>query len=125
EISDAQAWYGSADDAGSGQAEYVDAGLELTADGDGLTGSFTTENGGWLITSIPYDQHFTVYIDGKEVPASQVNGGFLGAETEAGSHQVEIRYDAPGKASGLAVSLAAALFLGADALRKKYGVSRK
>ena len=127
EISDAQAWYGSADDAGSGQAEYVDAGLELTADGDGLTGSFTTENGGWLITSIPYDQHFTVYIDGKEVPASQVNGGFLGAETEAGSHQVEIRYDAPGKAAGLAVSLAAALFLGADALRKKYmrGTPRK
>ena len=32
EISDAQAWYGSADDAGSGQAEYVDAGLELTAE---------------------------------------------------------------------------------------------
>ena len=124
EISGVKAWYGSAGESPS-QEEYSDAGLELTGDGDALTGSYTLEKDGWLITSIPFDEHFTVLVDGQEAEVSQVSGGFLGARAQAGSHRIEIRYDAPGKAAGLAVSLLAAVLLGADALRRRCGTGKR
>lgn len=124
EISGVEAWYGSAGESPS-QEEYSDAGLELTGDGDALTGSYTLEKDGWLITSIPFDEHFTVLVDGQEAEVSQVSGGFLGARAQAGSHRIEIRYDAPGKAAGLAVSLLAAVLLGADALRRRCGTGKR
>ena len=120
EITDVQAWYGTDEPDTSSSDQVVDAGLKLTKDGDGMTGRYTAENDGWLITSIPYDEHFTVLIDGEKADIEEVNGGFLGAEASSGTHTVRIFYNAPGKNAGIAVSAAAAFLLAADVLRRKY-----
>ncbi len=73
--------------------------------GNVIAGKIYVKQRGHFITSIPYDKHFVVCIDGKEVRKEKVNTAFLGAEIEAGGHQVEIRYHAPGAGPGKWLSL--------------------
>lgn len=81
------------------------ADLKLASDGDGYSGEITTSEEKWLITSIPYDTGFTVYVDGKKVSCQKVNDAFLGLKISAGTHTVEIRYRAGGARAGAAVSI--------------------
>ena len=130
EISHVKAWYGSTGSEGTdstaadSREQIVDANLSLRADGDSLAGSFTTDTDGYLITSIPYDDSFTVLVDGQEEKAEKVNGGFLGVPVDAGKHEVEIQYHAQGKTAGLAVTAIAVFLLVADWM-KKDGYQRK
>lgn len=41
---------------------------------------------GYLITSIPYDSHLEVRIDGREVVTEKVNTAFLGCRMLSGEH---------------------------------------
>ena len=58
-----------------------------------------------FITSIPYDKHFKIYIDGKETEIQKVNNGILGCKIESGNHEVKIIYHAPGTTTGKVLSL--------------------
>ena len=121
EIADVEAWYGRIDGGSAAvTGEIVDAGLSLDRDGDGLTGSFTTPTDGYLITSIPYDDSFTVLVDGQEKEPEMVNGGFLGVPVKSGQHKVEIQYHAKGKMAGLTVTGMAGIILAADWVRRLY-----
>ncbi|MBQ8246452.1 MAG: YfhO family protein [Lachnospiraceae bacterium] len=58
-----------------------------------------------LFTSIPYDEGWTVYVDGVETPTrAVVNGAFLALELEPGYHELEFEYEAPGAMTGMAIS---------------------
>ncbi len=58
-----------------------------------------------LFTSIPYDEGWTVRVDGVETPTrAVVNGAFLSVEMEPGEHELEFRYEAPGAKIGMLVS---------------------
>ena len=58
-----------------------------------------------LFTSIPYDEGWTVYVDGVDTPTrAVVNGAFLSLEMEPGEHELEFRYEAPGAKTGMLVS---------------------
>ena len=59
---------------------------------------------GYMITSIPYEDSFTVKIDGKKRNYEKVNTAFLGLPLEKGNHEVEIVYHAPGAAIGKMVT---------------------
>lgn len=72
--------------------------------GNRICGEITVEKKGYLITSIPYDEGFTLWIDGEEVQKELVNTAFLGAKIGEGRHRVEIRYHAPGRTAGMLVS---------------------
>lgn len=43
-----------------------------------IQGTIRVKKDGWFITSIPYDKHFKIYIDGKETEIQKVNTAFLG-----------------------------------------------
>ena len=60
---------------------------------------------GYLITSIPYDSHLEVRVDGREVVTEKVNTAFLGCRMLSGEHWVTITYHAPGLATGKWISL--------------------
>ena len=45
-----------------------------------IQGTIRVKKDGWFITSIPYDKHFKIYIDGKETEIKKVNTAFLGGE---------------------------------------------
>ena len=70
-----------------------------------IQGRIQVKNDGWFITSIPYDTHFKMYIDGKEKKIQKVNTAFLGCKIERGKHEVKIVYHAPGAAAGKVLSL--------------------
>ena len=70
-----------------------------------IQGTIQVKNDGWFVTSVPYDTHFKIYIDGKETKIRKVNTAFLGCKIESGEHEVKIVYHAPGATAGKVVSL--------------------
>ena len=70
-----------------------------------IQGTIRVKKDGWFITSIPYDKHFKIYIDGKETKIQKVNTAFLGCKIESGNHEVKIIYHAPGTTTGKVLSL--------------------
>ncbi len=70
-----------------------------------ITGRIAPDAAGVLVTSIPYDEAWTVRVDGKETPIFRVDDGFLGCEIAAGEHTFEMVYHAPGRIAGMVLSL--------------------
>ena len=79
--------------------------------GNRIVGSVDGVKDGYLITSIPYDEHFEVKIDGKDVKYEKVNTAFLGVKMPVGTHEVEIVYHAPGLKMGKVLSVTGLLLL--------------
>ena len=79
--------------------------------GNRIVGSVDGVKDGYLITSIPYDEHFEVKIDGKDVKYEKVNTAFLGVKMPVGTHEVEIVYHAPGLKMGKVLSVPGLLLL--------------
>lgn len=57
-----------------------------------ITGSTNASKPSYVITSIPYDDGFTVFVDGKEVKKEIVNDAFLGFKVGKKSHDIKIKY---------------------------------
>ena len=66
---------------------------------------YSLEQDGYLITSIPYDSHLEIKVDGREVVTEKVNTAFLGCRMVSGGHWVTITYHAPGLSTGKWISL--------------------
>ena len=73
----------------------IKADKKLTKD-NVIQGTIQVKNDGWFITSIPYDTHFKMYIDGKETKIQKVNTAFLGCEIGSGKHEVKDRLSCTG-----------------------------
>ncbi len=85
--------------------------------GDRLSGRVSCSKPGYLITSIPYDENFDLFIDGKREKLVRVNTSFLGARLDAGEHVIQLEYHASGKQVGLVMSLfGLLLFVGGEIL---------
>ena len=69
------------------------------------------EESGLLFTSIPYDEGWTVSIDGQKVTPRKVFEAFLAVDIPAGSHQVTMTYFPGGLALGAKISAGALLIL--------------
>ena len=78
-----------------------------------------------LFTSIPYDEGWTVYVDGVETQTHAVVGdAFLALELEPGYHDLEFEYAAPGARMGMTVSgVSVGLYVGCILI--EYMVKRK
>lgn len=88
-----------------------------------IMGTSQLKEDGYLITSIPYDEGFHVFVDGKEIKKEIVNQAFLGAKLKKGDHKVQIKYTAPWFVLGCIFSFfGSVLFLGIlvyECFRKK------
>lgn len=73
--------------------------------GNVIMGAITAETEGTLITSIPYDENFEVYVDGNLVKEEKVNLSFLGIPLDEGTHKIQIVYHAAGVTPGKLLSL--------------------
>ena len=80
--------------------------------GNQISGSIEMEQDGYLITSIPYDSHLEIKVDGREVVTEKVNTAFLGCRMVSGEYWVTITYHAPGLIMGKWISLAGILLWG-------------
>ena len=83
-----------------------------------------------LCTTIPAEDGWTAWVDGKRVETGRWLDAFLTVELPEGACQVELRYTAPGLIPGLALGLvsaagwAAAYTIG-NLQRKKYNKERR
>lgn len=78
--------------------------------GNTIQGMIAVKKTGWLITSIPYDSHFEVLIDGEPAKTEKVNTVFLGFAIEKGKRKITITYHAPGAKAGRVATCVGILF---------------
>ena len=77
---------------------------------DIITGNITTNEDTYLITSIPYDKGFKIYIDNIETEIIKVNTAFLGAKLPKGTHEITIKYNTPWLHTGIFLSITGLIF---------------
>lgn len=75
--------------------------LEQTR-GNQITGEINMKRDGMLVTTIPYDENFSIYVDGQQWEQQKVNTAFLGIALEKGTHEIRFIYNAPGVMAGKA-----------------------
>ena len=88
-----------------------------------LRGEFTAEDGQLLMFTIPYDEGWTCFIDGKEAEIKQVLGVFMAIDAPAGTHSYEMKFFPVGMKTGIGLSAAALLttlvYIPLDSRRRK------
>lgn len=89
---------------------------------DGFTAHITLEENRLVFFSVPYDEDFTAYVNGKEVPLEKVSGGLMAIPCASGENDIEVVYESTGFRIGLIMSLVGVLMYAIYlpiALRKK------
>lgn len=76
-----------------------------------LTGSVTAEEGGRLFFTIPYDEGWTLTVDGIETPLEKTADLFMSARVSGGPHTYEMKFFPKGMRTGMAVSCGGFLLL--------------
>lgn len=80
--------------------------------GNVVAGRMDVRNDGFFITTIPYDENFTILVDGEKMEQQKVNEAFLGCKVRKGEHKVQIVYRAPGVPAGRMISLMGIMMAG-------------
>ena len=70
-----------------------------------VQGTITAKEDTLLYTSIPYEDGWTVYVDGKKAEKLQLIEGFSGVEITAGKHEIEFKYCPKGLLIGVAITI--------------------
>lgn len=88
-----------------------------------LRGEFTAEAGQKLMFTIPYDEGWTCFIDGKEAEIKKVLGVFMAVDAPEGTHSYEMKFFPVGMKNGIGLSAAALLttlvYIPVDAQHRK------
>lgn len=96
----------------------------LNYQSDTFTGNINMTNDGYLVTSIPYDEGFTIKIDNQVVPKEKVNLAFLGTKLTKGYHEITITYQSPWLKTGIIISLIGLILLIITIIKEKYNDKR-
>ncbi len=96
-------------------------GFELTEfDTDLIKGTVKAEKDGVMLFSIPFDEGWSVTLDGEKVAAQKAAGYLLCFDISEGEHEIELSYTVPGIKTGAIISLVSLIaFLGFMFLKKK------
>lgn len=87
-----------------------------------LAGDITASVDGVMMTSIPYDEGWSVYVDGEKAELTKVKDTFIGVRIGAGTHKVEMRYFPRGLKAGILISiLSFASLILINFITKRYG----
>ena len=70
-----------------------------------FTTNIKTSKDKYLITNIPYDKGFKVYVDNKEIKVEKVNKAFLGFKIPKGNHKVTIKFTSPLKKEATIITI--------------------
>lgn len=73
--------------------------------GDYISGSIVVEEDGYFVTSIPYDDGFTITVNGEKQDYELTNKAFVGFPIKKGSYDISITYHAPWLKEGKMLSL--------------------
>lgn len=74
--------------------------------GDVISGTIDVSEDSWFQLTIPYDEGFSIKIDGKETEYYNSDKDFIGFNITKGKHIIDIEYTAPGFVIGSYMSVA-------------------
>lgn len=99
--------------------------LEITSFDDTLVkAKIDVKEEGLLYTSIPYDEGWTVYVDGKKVKTHAFKNALLSIDLTEGEHEIVFEYSPKGLNIGILITLMSWLILiaiiTADILKKRH-----
>ena len=81
-------------------------GLELTEHGETyIKGNITAKEDGYMFTSIPFDESWTVYVDGVKTEIESVGDAFITIPVSKGTHTIEMEYVPRKFRTGLTLSI--------------------
>ena len=58
-----------------------------------ISGTITSDKGGMMTLSIPYDDNWHIYVDGEEQQLETVNIAMMGTAITKGTHKIELVYN--------------------------------
>ena len=64
-----------------------------------------------MYTSVPYDEGWSVYVDGKKVKYREVADTFIGIRVPKGSHKITMKFYPRGLFCGIGISLVSILLM--------------
>lgn len=76
-----------------------------------FSGSFVSDKEQWMVTSIAYDEGWTVRINNEIVDVEKVNGGFIGFKIPKGTLNIEADYFPESLKVGISISIASFVLL--------------
>jgi uncharacterized membrane protein YfhO len=81
-------------------------GLEITSfKPNKVSGKMNMQQAGFVFTSIPQDGGWTVYVDGNEVKDIKLIDSLVGFALNSGTHEITFKYNVPGYALGLTLTI--------------------
>ncbi len=93
-----------------GYALLNDEGLQVSEyTSTKIEGTITVESDGVFTTSIPYEEGWTLYVDGEKTETKEVMGAFLAADLTEGTHEITLEYSPSGFIPGAVIALIALL----------------
>ena len=81
-----------------------------------VKGTVNMDKDGVLFTSIPYDEGWTVFVDGKKTDYYSISNAFLALDLSKGEHTVEFRFMPKGLLIGIGISSLTVIILLAFAI---------
>ena len=77
-----------------------------------IKGTINVIDNNTLFTSIPYDDGWNIYVDGKKQESIKLYDTFLGVELDSGNHSIEFKYYPKGLNLGLIISFISMIMFG-------------
>lgn len=109
----------------SAYTQLADAQLQVTDyDSTHVTGSIQASQDGLMLLSVPYDEGWSVYVDGVKTEISPVGEALTGCWLTAGTHEITMRYVPQGFVEGAVLSTVSLLIL-VLGIAVKSGIFRK
>ncbi len=96
----------------------------VTWESNFISGRITLEEPGRLILSVPYEDGWTVRMNGEKVDGELFGGCLMAFDLEPGTYEIEMKYRSAGAAAGIIVTLVSiAVFVGIMMLSRRRGKS--
>ncbi len=94
--------------------------LKLTSyKDDNITGKISVRNNKILVLTVPYDEGWTIYIDGSKNTPLKVDNGLIGIKLSPGNHIVQLKYFPPMMKLGIIISISTLLLFALLMIYKK------
>ncbi len=81
-------------------------------DSEGFDAEITLDTSKLVFFSVPYDEGWTAYVNGKPADIEKVSYGFMAVKAEEGENKIEFRYETPGLKLGFIITLSGLVLLG-------------
>ncbi len=78
---------------------------DVDVDGSRISGRVDAKEAGTLLLTVPYDEGWTIYVDGEKTEYYPIGTALTGIHLEAGEHEIQMRFVPSGFKEGILLSL--------------------